>query len=194
MFQDYYADRDHRSGGERDGQQVCPGAAQLKPGVVERAGGVRLRLALGLGGLDYSKPRPPEFEEVALADIKAQWLSAQRAETKRQLFTAMRAHYEIVLPQAFFDMLSWVQASLAAALSPEKWLLNLNESSPAAINSRSSCRRLSLQVAQAHESRPAYLEINETIPGRYDVLWRTPLNSGMPLPIVLKFPGWCREM
>ena len=45
-----------------------------------------------------------------------------------------------------------------------------------------------LQVAHAHESRPAYLEINETIPGRYDVLWRTPLNAGMPLPIVLKFP------
>jgi hydrogenase/urease accessory protein HupE len=46
-----------------------------------------------------------------------------------------------------------------------------------------------LQMAQAHESRPAYLEINETIPGRYDVLWRTPLNAGMPLPIVLKFPN-----
>jgi hydrogenase/urease accessory protein HupE len=45
-----------------------------------------------------------------------------------------------------------------------------------------------LQVAQAHESRPAYLEINETMPGCYDVLWRTPLNAGMPLPIVLKFP------
>ena len=45
-----------------------------------------------------------------------------------------------------------------------------------------------VQVAQAHESRPAYLEINETIPGRYDVLWRTPLNAGMALPMVLKFP------
>src|SRR5580765_7005014 len=33
-----------------------------------------------------------------------------------------------------------------------------------------------VQAAQAHESRPAYLEINETLPGRYDVLWRTPLN------------------
>jgi hypothetical protein len=44
------------------------------------------------------------------------------------------------------------------------------------------------QFAQAHESRPAYLEINETAPGRYDVLWRTPLNAGMRLPIVLKFP------
>jgi hydrogenase/urease accessory protein HupE len=45
-----------------------------------------------------------------------------------------------------------------------------------------------VQVAQAHESRPAYLEISETESGRYDVLWRTPLNAGMHLPVVLKFP------
>ena len=32
--------------------------------------------------------------------------------------------------------------------------------------------------AQAHESRPAYLEIKETAPGRFDVLWRTP---GLPV-------------
>src|SRR5262245_37411152 len=43
-------------------------------------------------------------------------------------------------------------------------------------------------AALAHESRPAYLEINETAPGRYAVLWRTPLLSGMRLPVVLKFP------
>src|SRR5262245_60103486 len=40
----------------------------------------------------------------------------------------------------------------------------------------------------AHESRPAYLEINETVPGRYDVLWRTPLNAGMRLLVLLRFP------
>ncbi len=34
-------------------------------------------------------------------------------------------------------------------------------------------------IAHAHESRPAYLEINETAPGRYEVLWRTPINAGM---------------
>ena len=34
--------------------------------------------------------------------------------------------------------------------------------------------------AWAHETRPAYLEINETAPGRYDVLWRTPVLSGRP--------------
>ena len=43
-------------------------------------------------------------------------------------------------------------------------------------------------IAQAHNSRPAYLELNETARGRYEVLWRTPLNAGMRLPVVLKFP------
>ena len=47
---------------------------------------------------------------------------------------------------------------------------------------------LAAPAAWAHESRPAYLEITETAPGRYDVLWRTPLHSGMPLPDALTFP------
>ena len=50
------------------------------------------------------------------------------------------------------------------------------------------------RLAQAHESRPAYLEINETTAGRYDVLWRTPLNAGMPLPIISEILGWRRAM
>ena len=49
-------------------------------------------------------------------------------------------------------------------------------------------------VAQAHDSRPAYLEINETAPGRYEVLWRTPLNAGMRLPVTLKFPEDVRNI
>jgi hydrogenase/urease accessory protein HupE len=43
-------------------------------------------------------------------------------------------------------------------------------------------------TAWAHESRPAYLEVSETSPGRYDVLWRTPLLSGLRLPVALKLP------
>lgn len=46
----------------------------------------------------------------------------------------------------------------------------------------------------AHESRPAYLEINETAPGRYDVLWRTPLLAGMRLPVLLTFPDNVRKV
>ena len=49
-------------------------------------------------------------------------------------------------------------------------------------------RRVSGLLALAHEARPASLEINETAPGRYDVLWRTPLLSEMRLPVRLAFP------
>jgi hydrogenase/urease accessory protein HupE len=49
-------------------------------------------------------------------------------------------------------------------------------------------------VAGAHESRPAYLEIKETSPGRCAVLWRTPVLSGMRLPVVLKFPDDVRNI
>jgi hydrogenase/urease accessory protein HupE len=42
--------------------------------------------------------------------------------------------------------------------------------------------------ALGHEARPAYLQITETAPHRYDVLWRTPLLSGMQLPVMLNFP------
>lgn len=48
--------------------------------------------------------------------------------------------------------------------------------------------------ARAHESRPAYLEIKETAPGRFDVLWRTPRLAGMRLPVVLKFPADVRNV
>jgi hydrogenase/urease accessory protein HupE len=43
--------------------------------------------------------------------------------------------------------------------------------------------------AAAHEARPAYLEITETAPGQFNVLWRTPVLSGMRLPVVLTMPG-----
>ena len=42
--------------------------------------------------------------------------------------------------------------------------------------------------ARAHESRPAYLEVKETAPGQFSVLWRTPVLAGMRLPVVLKIP------
>ncbi|CAH1671252.1 HupE/UreJ family protein [Chelatococcus sp.] len=42
--------------------------------------------------------------------------------------------------------------------------------------------------ALAHEVRPAYLQIDQTDTNRYTVLWKTPLLSGMPLPVILKLP------
>lgn len=43
-------------------------------------------------------------------------------------------------------------------------------------------------MAQAHEVRPAYLQIDQLSPDSYQVLWRTPLNAGMRLPVVLGLP------
>ena len=48
--------------------------------------------------------------------------------------------------------------------------------------------------ARAHESRPAYLEVTETAPGRYDLVWRTPLLSGSRLPVTLKLPDDVRNV
>jgi len=49
-------------------------------------------------------------------------------------------------------------------------------------------------AAMAHEARPAYLEIKETAPGRFDLLWRTPVLSGMRLPVVLQLPEGVRNV
>ena len=49
-------------------------------------------------------------------------------------------------------------------------------------------------AAGAHEVRPAYLQLEETAPGRYTVLWRTPVLSGMRLPVALKLPDDVREV
>ncbi|MFU0505609.1 HupE/UreJ family protein [Pseudaminobacter sp. NGMCC 1.201702] len=41
--------------------------------------------------------------------------------------------------------------------------------------------------ASAHEIRPAYLQIDEIGQGRFSVLWRTPILSGMRLPVMLRY-------
>ena len=46
----------------------------------------------------------------------------------------------------------------------------------------------------AHESRPAYLEIKETAPDEFAVLWRTPVLAGMRLPVLLKLPDGVRDL
>ena len=43
-------------------------------------------------------------------------------------------------------------------------------------------------VLWAHDARPAYLEIKETAPNQFRVLWRTPVLAGMRLPVVVKLP------
>ncbi len=44
-------------------------------------------------------------------------------------------------------------------------------------------------AADAHDVRPAYLQIDPLAPERYALFWRTPLLSGAPLPVVLELPA-----
>ncbi|WP_307147802.1 HupE/UreJ family protein [Rhizobium tibeticum] len=48
--------------------------------------------------------------------------------------------------------------------------------------------------AVAHEIRPAYLQIDEMAANRYKVVWRTPMLSGMRLPIALRFQDGVRNV
>jgi hydrogenase/urease accessory protein HupE len=52
----------------------------------------------------------------------------------------------------------------------------------------------SLQGASAHDARPAYMQVTEVAPQRYEVIWRTPVLSGMRLPVVLRFPANTRNI
>ena len=53
---------------------------------------------------------------------------------------------------------------------------------------------LAASIASAHEARPAYLEIKETAPSQYTILWRTPVLAGMRLPIALELPSDVRQL
>jgi len=51
-----------------------------------------------------------------------------------------------------------------------------------------------LHGAAAHEARPAYMQVTEVAPQRYEILWRTPVLSGMRLPVVLRVPEGTRNI
>jgi len=53
---------------------------------------------------------------------------------------------------------------------------------------------LAVAVCTAHEARPAYLEIKETAPNQYSILWRTPVLAGMRLPVRLQLPDDVKEL
>jgi hypothetical protein len=44
-------------------------------------------------------------------------------------------------------------------------------------------------LASAHEVRPAYLELTETAPGAFDVLFKTPMQGKLRLSVGVSFSG-----
>jgi hypothetical protein len=49
-----------------------------------------------------------------------------------------------------------------------------------------------LQVSHAHETRPAYLELRESAPDTYQVLWKVPARGDLRLALYPRFPEGCR--
>jgi hydrogenase/urease accessory protein HupE len=50
------------------------------------------------------------------------------------------------------------------------------------------------RLAQAHDARPAYLEVTEVAKERYTIVWRTPTYAGVRLPVLLQMPASCRDL
>jgi hydrogenase/urease accessory protein HupE len=51
-----------------------------------------------------------------------------------------------------------------------------------------------LAQAGAHELRPAYLELAETAPGQFSVLWKVPAAGDRRLSLYVRFPKECRDL
>ncbi|MEQ9315752.1 MAG: hypothetical protein RLN72_07855, partial [Henriciella sp.] len=47
------------------------------------------------------------------------------------------------------------------------------------------------QTAAAHEVNPAYLELTETTPATFEVVWKQPVRDGRRLRLTPQFPGDC---
>jgi peptidyl-prolyl cis-trans isomerase C len=97
MFQDYYGDRSF----DELAKTFGPGFARSL--FAQKTGSWQGPIESGYGWhvifIDSLTPaRAPDFEEVE-ADARAQWVSAQREETKRRMYEEMKSHYEIVMPK-----------------------------------------------------------------------------------------------
>jgi hydrogenase/urease accessory protein HupE len=49
-------------------------------------------------------------------------------------------------------------------------------------------------AAEAHEVRPAYLRIQQTAPGQFDLLWRVPARGDLRLGIYVRLPQHCANV
>ena len=125
--------------------------------------------------------RVPAFEEVE-AQARDQWIGLQREKARREAFAAMRDRYEINLPTTAEKGAEgdWSGSGCGAQM------MRLRRSAWTFL-SLSICLltggKVFVPEAEAHESRPVYLEIKETAMGSYELLWRTPLLAGMRLPV-----------
>jgi peptidyl-prolyl cis-trans isomerase C len=96
MFQDYYGDRSFDELAKTFGPQFARSLFTLTPGSWQ--GPIESGYGWHLVFVDSVTPvRVAGFEEIE-ADVRTQWVSAQREEIKRRMCDEMKSRYEIVLP------------------------------------------------------------------------------------------------
>ena len=94
----FYADRSPEQIASIFGSAFAAAVDQLRPGSWQ--GPIESGLGWHLVFVTSATPgRVPSYDEIE-PDIKAGWLDEQRAEARRRAFEAMKAHYEIHLPEA----------------------------------------------------------------------------------------------
>jgi peptidyl-prolyl cis-trans isomerase C len=98
MFQDYYRDRTLDQVADVFGTTFATALFQLTPGSWQ--GPIESGLGWHLAWVESITPgRVPSFEEIEQS-VKPAWIEEQRAESRHLAFDAMKARYEVVLPNA----------------------------------------------------------------------------------------------
>lgn len=111
LYQSYYAERTPEYLANVFGTKFVQALSQLKP-AASWQGPIESRFGWHLVWIESLTPgRIPAFEEVE-PEVKNEWLAEQRAAARRQVFEAMKARYEIILPK------EWVQGVTVAGGAP----------------------------------------------------------------------------
>ncbi len=97
MFQDYYGDRSFDEVARTLGPGFARALLELAPGAW--AGPIESGYGWHLVWVDSITPaRVPDLEDVE-ADVRREWIEGQRAEIRERAYQAMRARYQVVLPE-----------------------------------------------------------------------------------------------
>ena len=190
MFQEYYRDRAPDYLGKEFGPQFALAVAKLPPGSWQ--GPIESGFGWHLVFVDTVIPgRVPAFEEIE-PDVKTAWLGDAEGAG---LGEGVQGHAREVHRAA-------ARAARGARRRPVTHRAHrARPAREAALAYASACSRpgccwrcCSLPcAASGPRGAPAYLEIKETAPGQFSVLWRTPVLAGMRLPVVAEASGRCAE-
>jgi hypothetical protein len=97
MFQDSYGDRTPEQVASVFGSKFAQALFQLESDAWH--GPIASGFGWHLVWVDALTPgRVPAFEEIE-SEVKAAWIAEQRTESRRKAFEAMKARYEVILPQ-----------------------------------------------------------------------------------------------